>query len=202
MTTLGAGPPSRPAGKAEVMRALIDATTQLIVEKGLSMSVREIATRAGVNHGLVHTYFGTKEALLSTAFDDIQARSATELDHEGFPPPDLAERRNAELAKALARVMLESPGNPFSSNPVTTSWRRALAERNPELGAAEIDQQVIAAASLALGYALFADHLQTQMQLDGGQRASVDARIAQLVAEIGGIPVDEHRPAEPADDER
>lgn len=195
------GPPQRPAGKTTVMRALIAATTELIVEKGLSMSVREIAARAGVNHGLVHAYFGTKEALLTAAFEDILARSSAELDESGFPPPDLAERRNAELAKALARVMLESPGNPFSSNPVTTSWRLALTDRYPDLTSDEVDARVIAAASLGLGYALFADHLQAQMDLGRAERAAVDARIADLVAEIGGIPTEPREPGTGATDD-
>ena len=52
---------SKPAGKAEVSDALVDATIDLIVERGLGISVREIAARAaGVNHGLVHLYFGGK----------------------------------------------------------------------------------------------------------------------------------------------
>lgn len=188
MTIEDTMPTPRPAGRAAAMRALIDATTELIVEKGLSMSVREIAARAGVNHGLVHSYFGTKQELLLAAFDDILARAAGELDDAGFPPPDLAGRRDAELAKALARVMLESSSNPFSSNPVTSSWSSALRAGQPDLTVNEIDERVIAASSLGLGYALFADHLQMQMGLDAERRAAIDARVAELVAEIGAIP--------------
>ena len=68
--------PDRPLGRDAVREALVLATTELIVERGLSMSVREIAARAGVNHGLVHTYFGSKDGLLSAAFDEINARAA------------------------------------------------------------------------------------------------------------------------------
>ena len=137
MTTEAEGAPSKPVGKADVMRALLDATTALIVEKGLSMSVREIASRAGVNHGLIHTYFGTKENLLTAAFDDIQARAADERD---------------------------------------------------ELTTAEVNERVIVAASLALGYALFADHLAMLVDVSPEDRPGIDTRVAELVAEFGGIP--------------
>lgn len=170
------------------MRALLDATTALIVEKGLSMSVREIAARAGVNHGLVHTYFGSKEALISAAFADIHRRAVDAGDELGFPAPDIAGRRGGELAKALARAMLEpGAGDPFPEHAVTGAWRRALAERHPDLGADEVDVRVIAASSLALGYALFADHFARSVDPACG-RAAVGERIAKMVADIGGIP--------------
>ncbi len=190
MTTAAANT-HKPMGKTAVRRALVDATTELIVEKGLSMSVREIARRAGVNHGLIHTYFGTKGQLLTAAFDDIQQRAAAEQDDQGFPPPDLAGRRDAELAKALARVMLESPENPFTSHQITTSWRAALHAQHPAMDASEVNERVVAASSLGLGYALFADHLASLMDLNPAQRTAIDERVAQLVAEIGGIPVND-----------
>ena len=47
------------------MNALIEAGAALFAERGLSaVSVRDIANRARVNHGLVHHYFGGKEDLL------------------------------------------------------------------------------------------------------------------------------------------
>ena len=93
----------KPAGRDAVMDALVDATGQLILERGVTMSVRDIARRAGVNHGLVHTYFGSKEALLSAAFGHLVDRAAAELDEDGFPPADLAvppRRRGGESTRS------------------------------------------------------------------------------------------------------
>ncbi|MGB5758632.1 MAG: helix-turn-helix domain-containing protein, partial [Acidimicrobiales bacterium] len=75
----------KPVGKREVMAALIDATVELIVEEGLEISVRRIAARAAVNHGLIHLYFGSKQCLLSTAIDEINTRAGQDLDADGFP---------------------------------------------------------------------------------------------------------------------
>ncbi|NDE60146.1 MAG: TetR family transcriptional regulator, partial [Acidimicrobiia bacterium] len=47
---------------------LLAAAGDLLVEVGPhGATVREIARRAGVNHGLVHHYFGSKEGLLRAA---------------------------------------------------------------------------------------------------------------------------------------
>ena len=140
----------RPIGRNAVRTALIEATIELIVKKGLSMSVREIAARADVNHGLVHTYFGGKDGLITTAFDTISQRGVDELDERGFPPTDLAERRGGEIAKALARAMLDDPTIPFSSHPIISSWRTALAAERPDLERDDLDQRVLIATALAL----------------------------------------------------
>ncbi|MFN8020279.1 MAG: TetR family transcriptional regulator [Acidimicrobiales bacterium] len=181
-------PVDRPLGRDAVREALVLATTELIVERGLAMSVRDIAARAGVNHGLVHTYFGSKDGLLAAAFDEINARAAAERDPDGFPPRDLAARRNGEIAKALARVIVESDHDLFSSHPVTSSWRDALAAARPDLPADEVNERVMIATTLGLGWALFSEHMSRVMELDERGRRSVDQRVADLVAEIGGIP--------------
>lgn len=168
--------------------ALIGATTDLIVEHGLAISVREIAARAGVNHGLIHTYFGSKEGLISASFDSITQRAVDALDDRGFPPPDLAERRGGEIAKALARVMLEAPDDPFSSHPVIESWRHALEAERPHLSDDDLDERVLVATALGLGWALFADHLTAILDVDECRRARIADRVAAMVADIGGIP--------------
>lgn len=180
---------SRPVGKDQVRRALIDATTELFVEQGRSISVREIAARAGVNHGLVHTYFGSKDALLAAAFDDVYTQAVAELDDAGFPPPDIAGQRGGLLAKALARVILDAPNDElFTASGITSSWRTALAAAQPELTRTQVDARVVAAASLSLGYALFADRFSTSMDHDAATQAKISHEIALLVAETGSIP--------------
>src|SRR6185369_8160826 len=65
-----------PRGQRETVAALIDATIALLAERGpAAISVRDIAARGGVNHGLVHRHFGSKQALVRAALD----RLATEL---------------------------------------------------------------------------------------------------------------------------
>lgn len=67
-----------PISRAEGERRLIEAATSLLREKPFSeVGVRDIAARADVNHGFVHTWFGSKNDLLKqvlrTLVDNIAA---------------------------------------------------------------------------------------------------------------------------------
>jgi AcrR family transcriptional regulator len=56
--------PVTPA-RAEAVEALLAAAESLLVEVGYAqVTVRRLAERAGVNHGLVHYYFGSMQDLL------------------------------------------------------------------------------------------------------------------------------------------
>lgn len=178
---------AKPTGKEAVVAALTAATTELIIEKGLAVSVREIAARAGVNHGLVHSYFDGKDALIQAALDGINERAGQDLDVNGFPPADLASRRDGELAKAMARVRVESGQNPFSTHPVSGPWREALARARPELGDEDIDIMIASASALALGWAIYGDQLVEILDVDESRRAKFDKTVFGLVAELGGI---------------
>jgi AcrR family transcriptional regulator len=51
--------------RIEASDALLDAAEHLLVEVGFAaITTRKLAERAGVNHGLVHYYFGSMEELL------------------------------------------------------------------------------------------------------------------------------------------
>ncbi len=55
--------------------ALLDAAERLLVEVGYAgISTRRLAAEAGVNHGLVHYYFGSLEQLLVQVLERFTAR--------------------------------------------------------------------------------------------------------------------------------
>ena len=52
-------------GRDAVRKALISAAARCFAGRGIgAVSVREIAKEAGVNHGLVHRHFGSKDGLV------------------------------------------------------------------------------------------------------------------------------------------
>jgi AcrR family transcriptional regulator len=65
--TAAAAPPPAPAGRRDredARRALLDAAERLLVSEGRArITTRRLAREAGVNHGLVHYYFGSMEEL-------------------------------------------------------------------------------------------------------------------------------------------
>lgn len=69
---------SAPRGDSEQTKAEILAAAQrLFAEQGISaVSVRDVASEAGVTHGLIHHYFGTKEQLAAAAIRAAVSASA------------------------------------------------------------------------------------------------------------------------------
>jgi AcrR family transcriptional regulator len=66
------------AARAAAEEALLDAAEQLLADAGYaSITTRRLATEAGVNHGLVHYYFGSNENLLVHALERFTARLIT-----------------------------------------------------------------------------------------------------------------------------
>jgi len=181
-------PPAKPIGREAVSTALIDATISLIIEQGTAVSVREIAARAGVNHGLVHTYFGSKDALVVAAVDEVNRRAGAETDAKGYPAPGLANRRGGELAKVIARMRLDENRDLFTSHPISNRWIEAILTDRPDVDEEEAKMMVASASVVALGWPVFADHICEILDLDVDQRAAISARIDALTAELGGLP--------------
>ncbi len=63
------------AARATAEEALLDAAEQLLVDVGhAGITTRRLAEEAGVNHGLVHYYFGSNENLLVRALERFTER--------------------------------------------------------------------------------------------------------------------------------
>ncbi|MGL6234189.1 MAG: TetR/AcrR family transcriptional regulator [Segniliparus sp.] len=83
-TSASRGP--KPVGKEEVVEAVLSAAASLFAEKGpRATSVREVAALAGVNHGLVHRHFGSKDRLLGATLQHL-ADTATAARESGAGP--------------------------------------------------------------------------------------------------------------------
>ena len=63
------------AARAAAEEALLDAAERLLVDVGYAgITTRRLAEEAGVNHGLVHYYFGSNENLLVRALERFTKR--------------------------------------------------------------------------------------------------------------------------------
>jgi TetR/AcrR family transcriptional regulator, repressor for neighboring sulfatase len=74
-------PVKRPTGRDEVVEALLDAAERLFALAGPGeVSLRSIARAAGVNHGLVHRHFGTRDDLVERLMERMAAKWTEELE--------------------------------------------------------------------------------------------------------------------------
>jgi AcrR family transcriptional regulator len=65
------------ATKPDIRTAFLDAAERLLIEDGRrGISTRRLAREAGLNHGLVHYYFGTVENLMLAVFERFTERLA------------------------------------------------------------------------------------------------------------------------------
>ena len=63
------------AARSAAEEALLDAAERLLVDVGYAgITTRRLAEEAGVNHGLVHYYFGSNESLLVRALERFTDR--------------------------------------------------------------------------------------------------------------------------------
>ena len=84
------------------MTAVLDAASELFAEQGPSAtSIREVATRSQVNHGLVYRYFGTKEALVAAVLDHVSDQFNLAVTASSPDTVELAERQWRVLARAI-----------------------------------------------------------------------------------------------------
>ena len=66
---------TKTAARSAAEEALLDAAERLLVEAGhAGITTRRLAEEAGVNHGLVHYYFGSNENLLARALERFTER--------------------------------------------------------------------------------------------------------------------------------
>ena len=153
---------ARVRGPDAVRARLLTAATELLAQRTpFDVTVRQIAERAGVNHGQIHHYFGSKDGLVAATIADGAARYHQDRMHDGqhFPLPLDAANRPAgwrTLAYLASTGAWRQP--PFEPSPVV-GW---LAHRRADdIGRPANDPEVMAvtAATTALqrGWWIFRD---------------------------------------------
>ena len=186
---------SRPVGRDEVVQATIRAATQLFAERNPSqVSVREIATRAGVSHALVHRYLGTKDDIFraALALDRQEAAEYWINDHgtgrtAGTFEADLPPGR---YIRTIMRASLD--GVPMSPEDMKLphSDRMLNFLRSAEFPSVEdspgFDVRLLfsAATAMAAGMAIAEEFFLVQSGLESDDRESVRAELNRLIMRI------------------
>jgi TetR/AcrR family transcriptional regulator len=162
-------------GRREAVDALLDAAERLLVEQGYgAVTTRNLAERAGVNHGLVHYYFGSMEEVMVQVLERFTAR-LIERQRAMYSSdrPFLEKWRAAwayqeeDLSSGYSKIWLELQAMAWNRpemrarvQQVNDEWRRVLTEafapalREYGFGALSLEATVSLVMTMAQGYAL------------------------------------------------
>lgn len=177
-------PPTTPAprGPEHVRRSLLEAAVASYTEGG-SFSVREVAQRAGVNHGQIHHLFGGKDglvrAMLEYLADELVQSIRVRVD--GSDVAALlgatveAAAKDPRYVRVLARRLVEQPTDevPQGRFPVIDQLLAAFhAEPTSEL------KQVLALGlAQSLGWVFFAPYIRRAVNLDAADEAALEQQL-------------------------
>jgi TetR/AcrR family transcriptional regulator, repressor for neighboring sulfatase len=172
-----------PLGRAEVVAAVLESAADLFAERGpAATSIRDIAARSSVNHGLIHRHFGSKDALVAAVLDHLGQHLAGLLaaKAEGSAIGAAVDRQ----LRVLARASLDgyAIGELQSRFPTMERLLDAARDRHAtELGARLAAAHTIA---LQLGWILFGDFLRASTGLADLDERAFARSIGDIVALI------------------
>jgi AcrR family transcriptional regulator len=181
----------RKPDRAATERALMASALELLERDGVlaGLNLQEVADNAGVNRGLIHHYYGSRDALL---------RAAIEMGLEEFAPE--AERRRTLTPRAKANqqfrdfventryvkllALLALSGEDFE--PLAFVEQRLEdfeREREDGLFADNVDFKALLTIwdSMLLGYALVRQGAAAQLELS---QAELDRRVLTLMQRL------------------
>lgn len=163
--------------------AVLAAAADLFAERGpAATSIRDIAARSKVNHGLVFRHFGTKEQLVGAVLDYL-GESLTELLETGAPREDVDRALDRQM-RVMARTLLDGyPAGELQTRfPNVSLWLDQVRPRyKSELGAR---LAVANALAFQVGWRLFEPLLRSAAGLDEMSDAELQRAVSVEVARI------------------
>jgi len=181
--------PTRQPGREGAIEALIDAARELFAERGPSaVSLRDVARRAGVNHGLIHHYIGSRDDLLRLVFTASMdhARAKVEGATDSMSGVGALRRLGAgndEYTRLLAWALLEGR-DPAEFHGRSSALDAIVAANDDD----SRDLRVALAMAMVqtLGWKLFGPYVLAAAGFDAtdaaGVRTDVDVLVDGLVS--------------------
>ncbi len=169
----------RTSARATAEDALLDAAERLLVDIGYAgITTRRLAEEAGINHGLVHYYFGSNENLLVRALERFTGRLITrQRDLYAADVPFIEKWRTAmrylvSEDAAYEKIWLEL---------------QALAWNNPELRERLVRVNAEWRAVLTAAFEQARRELGIEMPTDALVALVMTFNVGVIVERLGGI---------------
>jgi AcrR family transcriptional regulator len=176
--------------------ALLRSAVELFARRGpASVSLRDIAVHAGVNQGLIHRHFGTKQALLAGALEQASAElfpAGLAADGFDFEAMSWLLHHRSAAPKLIARTLVDDVEISSVRQQFPILGRLIAVHGHVPGGSGPGDLSdprvaVMATAAMALGSAIWGDHIRRELGL--GERDGIDAAIADLARVLIGAPL-------------
>lgn len=183
----------KPYGREEVIESIISATLSLWSAKGpAELSMRSIAAEAGVNYGLVHRHFGTKDAVIRAAMERVIARSTEIIGGSEDVETALQEilpRSTGAHARLLAWATLQSILDEVLPENDTFLEHMVELARDAEQDAKSPEPAINVGSVIAMlyGWRLFEPYLVRGLGLGRLSHARLDRYIQQDMLRVLGI---------------
>lgn len=188
---------ARPFGRDDVTAAVIEAAGELFSRHGFDgVSLRDIAKKAGVNHGLIHRHFGSKENLRSRTLqqmadamlaDVVDAESLDELIRRSFQ----SLKKHENFWRILARTILGgySTGDMHDRYPIARLMiERVSAAMKDGTLRGDIDPRMLVASmfSFSCGFIMFEPFILASADLDGMEPGEARGKILAAAMSLLG----------------
>jgi AcrR family transcriptional regulator len=179
---------TKPQGKDAVQAALIQAAASLFAQRGLaSVSLREIAQEANVNHGLIHRHFGSKKGLIMATINRLSKDIATEMGSTSSLDslqPILAKAfvktaSRQEYWKILAHLMLTEGGDELLQPDFPLVSRMLEVTKKEDSKSLTSEAHITLLLSMGLGMMVFRPYLQRAIGVDNDQWGLIQKEILQ-----------------------
>ncbi|HIF95149.1 MAG TPA: TetR/AcrR family transcriptional regulator [Myxococcales bacterium] len=185
---------SRIKGSEAVKTALIKAAAEMLGEVGpKSLSVRDLAERAGVNHGQVHHYFGGKRGLLEAAMRHLAKLHfdrSLELSGGGAVPPPLSLTEDRAYFRALCQSVMDDDIELVMTvdrdDEISVPLRvlRHLRETHPESNDLDIRARFAALAAMQLGWFAFEELMMLTSEVAPAEEDDFRERVKSFMQRV------------------
>ena len=170
-------------GPDAVRTSLIEAAVRLMAMRSpRQISGRELAKHAGVNYGLIHHYFGSKDAVFAEAVRVATEEMGRRWDKDGILPVNTGD--DAGSYRTFAKLELDEARSPMSD-----LMHRIVRGQASVTGRDEDDPDLLAevalCAALQFGWGAFEEEIVAGLQQFGVERDALRRRVSALSMRLG-----------------
>lgn len=177
-------------GPEAVRQRLITAAVELLSERSPALITnKEIAAKAGVNHGQIHHYFASKDDLIAKAITR-EANVFVEERLVGLDelPAPIDARRRYSIWRALAYLAVHSESLDIASPVIAHLVETEAARRGTDTSDDELLADVAVLMSMRYGWSVFQDHIMRSFDAYGPDeeavRDAVDERAKRVMDKL------------------